>query len=160
MSLLQLIMELKGKPSSRFLRKGAFKELHFDTDFKLLYKEVDKVTKNVRLVPLAGLVYGLFCSPVFITCCPIPSSHPSPSMSTFLGALTCTSQEKITVMDLHKPTKDLMAMLLGDHKVAADDRRLLVHFRDLLEKMLMVDPEKRISIKEALNHPFIKEKLM
>lgn len=68
-------------------------------------------------------------------------------------------QEKITLLDLQKPTMDLMSMLLGDHKVAADDRRMLVHFKDLLEKMLVVDPEKRISIKEALRHPFIREKI-
>jgi len=46
--MLKLIMDLKGKLPNRLIRKGTFRELHFDANFNFLYHEVDKVTQRVR----------------------------------------------------------------------------------------------------------------
>lgn len=36
-----------------------------------------------------------------------------------------------------------------------EDLKLLTSFVDLLDKMLMLDPAKRISVRDALLHPFL-----
>lgn len=56
-------------------------------------------------------------------------------------------------------TRDLLVELLG--RVRLEDRqvRKVTQFRDLLEKVLMLDPSKRLSLNEALRHPFIVEKM-
>ncbi|KAL4452050.1 hypothetical protein ABPG75_007712 [Micractinium tetrahymenae] len=49
--------------------------------------------------------------------------------------------------------KDFSALLAGQ----SPDRRKLAQLVDLLERMMQLDPDKRISPKDALRHPFIKE---
>ena len=51
--------------------------------------------------------------------------------------------------------RDFAALLAG----AEGERRKVVQLADLLERMIALDPEKRISAKEALRHPFIKDTL-
>ena len=46
--MLKLNMELKGKMSHKMVRKGMFRENHFDSSFNFLYHTVDKVTHKVR----------------------------------------------------------------------------------------------------------------
>ncbi len=46
--MLKLMMEWKGKMPHRMVRKGMFREAHFDSSFSFLYREVDKVTEKVR----------------------------------------------------------------------------------------------------------------
>ena len=46
--MLKLNMELKGKMSHKMVRKGMFRENHFDSSFNFLYHTVDKVTQKVR----------------------------------------------------------------------------------------------------------------
>ena len=48
--MLKLNMELKGKMSHKMVRKGMFRENHFDSCFtcNFLYHTVDKVTQKVR----------------------------------------------------------------------------------------------------------------
>ncbi|PIA34629.1 hypothetical protein AQUCO_03700133v1 [Aquilegia coerulea] len=36
-----------------------------------------------------------------------------------------------------------------------EDKKMLAEFRDLLEKIFILDPEKRLTVAQALNHPFI-----
>jgi len=36
-----------------------------------------------------------------------------------------------------------------------EDSKLLVHFRDLLDRIFILDPQKRITVSQALAHPFI-----
>lgn len=45
--MLKLMMEIKGKMSHKMIRKGMFRETHFDSNFNFLYHEVDKVTQKV-----------------------------------------------------------------------------------------------------------------
>ncbi|KAL4437548.1 hypothetical protein ABPG77_003529 [Micractinium sp. CCAP 211/92] len=49
--------------------------------------------------------------------------------------------------------KDFSGLLAGQ----SPDRRKLAQLVDLLERMMQLDPDKRITPKDALRHPFIKE---
>lgn len=51
--------------------------------------------------------------------------------------------------------RDVAGLLAGQ----ATDRRKLAQLVDLLERMLALDPDRRITPKDALKHPFIKEPL-
>ena len=46
--MLKFFMDLKGKMPNKLIRKGQFKEQHFDTNCNFLYHEVDKVTERVK----------------------------------------------------------------------------------------------------------------
>lgn len=50
--------------------------------------------------------------------------------------------------------KDFGKLLQG----AEGQRRKVAQLIDLLEKMTVLDPDRRITPKDALRHPFIKEK--
>jgi serine/threonine-protein kinase PRP4 len=50
---------------------------------------------------------------------------------------------------------DFAALLAGQ----SPDRRRLASLADLLERMMALDPDRRISPKEALRHPFIKDEV-
>lgn len=47
--MLKYFMDLKGKMPNKIIRKGSFKEQHFDTNCNFLYHEVDKVTERVSI---------------------------------------------------------------------------------------------------------------
>lgn len=111
--MLKLVMDLKGKIPNRLIRKGMFREQHFDANYNFMYHEVDKVTQR----------------------------------------------EKVTVMSTISPSKDLLAEMVGYHRLPEDQQRKVTQLRDLLEKLLVTDPSKRISINQALSHPFIQEKM-
>lgn len=44
------------------------------------------------------------------------------------------------------------------HAILTSDAKKLVQFKDLLERMLMLDPAKRASVNHCLAHPFIQDK--
>lgn len=48
--MLKFFMDLKGKIPNKVIRKGTFKDLHFDGQCNFLYHEVDKVTERVRIM--------------------------------------------------------------------------------------------------------------
>jgi serine/threonine-protein kinase PRP4 len=48
-----------------------------------------------------------------------------------------------------------MGSLIASSGSADEDLKLVAHFRDLLEKIFILDPDKRMTVSEALNHPFI-----
>lgn len=112
--MLKLMMETKGKIPNRLVKKGMFREQHFDSSFNFLFMEVDKVTEK----------------------------------------------EKITVMSNVAQTRDLLSSLRGNQKLT-DEKQMkkVVQLKDFLEKCLMLDPAKRLSINQALTHPFITEKM-
>ena len=68
-------------------------------------------------------------------------------------------QEKVTVLSSISPSKDLLQELVGYQRLPEDQLRKVTQLKDLLEKILMLDPSKRISINQALTHPFIQEKM-
>uniref|UniRef100_A0A8C2TZB9 Serine/threonine-protein kinase PRP4 homolog n=1 Tax=Coturnix japonica TaxID=93934 RepID=A0A8C2TZB9_COTJA len=111
--MLKLAMDLKGKMPNKMIRKGVFKDQHFDQNLNFMYIEVDKVTER----------------------------------------------EKVTVMSTINPTKDLLADLIGCQRLPEDQRKKVHQLKDLLDQILMLDPAKRISINQALQHAFIQEKI-
>ena len=45
--------------------------------------------------------------------------------------------------------------LISSSGTVDEDPKLVAYFRDLLEKIFILDPDKRMTVSEALNHPFI-----
>ncbi|XP_069469599.1 serine/threonine-protein kinase PRP4 homolog isoform X2 [Ambystoma mexicanum] len=111
--MLKLAMDLKGKMPNKMIRKGVFKDQHFDPNLNFMYIEVDKVTER----------------------------------------------EKVTVMSTINPTKDMLADLIGCQRLPEEQRKKVHQLKDLLDQILMLDPAKRISINQALQHAFIQEKI-
>lgn len=111
--MIKLAMDLKGKMPNKMIRKGLFKDQHFDQNLNFLYIEVDKVTER----------------------------------------------EKVTMMSTINPTKDLLADLVGGQRLPEEQRKKVMQLKDLLDGTLMLDPAKRISINQALQHPFIQDKI-
>ena len=56
------------------------------------------------------------------------------------------------------PSKDLLAELIGYSRLPDDQLRKVQQLRDLLDKILMLDPAKRTPLNLALGHPFITDK--
>lgn len=48
--MLKHFMDLKGKFPNKLIKKGAFREQHFNSSCNFLSHEVDKVTERVRFV--------------------------------------------------------------------------------------------------------------
>ncbi|KAB5533086.1 hypothetical protein PHYPO_G00127690 [Pangasianodon hypophthalmus] len=111
--MIKLAMDLKGKMPNKMIRKGLFKDQHFDQNLNFLYIEVDKVTER----------------------------------------------EKVTMMSTINPTKDLLADLVGGQRLPEEQRKKVMQLKDLLDGILMLDPAKRISINQALQHSFIQDKI-
>ncbi|XP_017066313.1 serine/threonine-protein kinase PRP4 homolog [Drosophila eugracilis] len=111
--MLKFFMDVKGKIPNRIVRKGQFKEQHFDQSCNFLYHEIDKLTER----------------------------------------------EKIVVMPVVKPSRSLQQELIADQNLPDDQQRKVTQLKDLLENMFALDPAKRISLNQALLHPFIQEKM-
>ena len=45
-----LLQDFKGKLPNKIIRKGAFKDNHYDSQCNFMYHEVDKVTQKVSSV--------------------------------------------------------------------------------------------------------------
>ncbi|EFX79147.1 hypothetical protein DAPPUDRAFT_52632 [Daphnia pulex] len=111
--MLKLFMDLKGKFPNKLIRKGAFKDQHFDSSFNFLSREVDKLTER----------------------------------------------EKVVIMSTVNPIRDLQNELIGGQHLPDDQYRKVLQLRDMLDKFLMLDPTKRLTIHQALTHPFVTEKI-
>lgn len=57
------------------------------------------------------------------------------------------------------PTKDLLNDMVGRQRLPEDQRKKVVQLKDLLDQILVLDPAKRISINQALQHPYIQERI-
>jgi serine/threonine-protein kinase PRP4 len=111
--MLKYFMDVKGKFPNKVIRKGAFRDQHFDNNCNFLYHEIDKVTER----------------------------------------------EKVVVMSVVKVTRDLQAELVAGQALPSDQLRKVTQLKDMLEKALTIDPAKRISLNNALTHPFIQDKI-
>ncbi|CAG8539108.1 24574_t:CDS:10 [Dentiscutata erythropus] len=71
-----------------------------------------------------------------------------------------SNKEVVKTIVITKPTRDLKTRLLSKTSHMTDEElRLLTAFVDLLDKCLNLNPEKRLTVKEALMHPFVTGKL-
>ncbi|XP_050360819.1 uncharacterized protein LOC126780395 [Nymphalis io] len=112
--MLKYFMDLKGKIPNKIIKKGNFKDQHFDGNCNFLYHELDKITER----------------------------------------------EKIVIMSSIKPTRDLQTELAPPHhRLPAPEAKKISQLKDLLERMIMLDPAKRASVNHCLAHPFIQEKI-
>ncbi|XP_047543723.1 serine/threonine-protein kinase PRP4 homolog [Vanessa atalanta] len=112
--MLKYFMDLKGKIPNKIIKKGNFKDQHFDVNCNFLYHELDKITER----------------------------------------------EKIVIMSSIKPTRDLQTELAPPHhRLPAPEAKKISQLKDLLERMIMLDPAKRASVNHCLAHPFIQEKI-
>lgn len=48
--------------------------------------------------------------------------------------------------------KDISSIISGS---PGEDPKMLAHFKDLMERIFVLDPEKRMTVSQALSHPFI-----
>ncbi len=56
-------------------------------------------------------------------------------------------------------TKELTESLGESHPVEESLKRKVLQFKDLIDKLLMLDPSKRLAVNQALTHPFITERM-
>ncbi|XP_040160677.1 serine/threonine-protein kinase PRP4 homolog [Anopheles arabiensis] len=111
--MLKCFMDLKGKIPNKLIRKGQFKDQHFDQNCNFLSHEIDKITER----------------------------------------------EKVVVVSMIKPTRDLQQELIAGQNLPDDQIRKVSQLKDLLDKVFALDPAKRISLNHALAHPFIQDKI-
>lgn len=109
-------------------------EPHFDEHYRFIRHVKDPVTR------VRSLVFLWFNN--------ISVNY---SFSAYLQNIV---KKKESIPD--KPQTDFRAKLLS-HKSRDDSRKLVLLLQDLLEKMLTLDPNKRISVRDALKHPFIEK---
>ncbi|KAI4379155.1 hypothetical protein MLD38_005489 [Melastoma candidum] len=55
-------------------------------------------------------------------------------------------------MILNVKPKDIGSIIKG---TSDEDPKMLAHFKDLLDKIFMLDPDKRMTVQQALSHPFV-----
>lgn len=61
--MLKYFMDLKGKMPNKLIRKGTFKDQHFDSNCNFLYHEVDKVTERVsRYFTILSMILPRKCA--------------------------------------------------------------------------------------------------
>ncbi len=71
---------------------------------------------------------------------------------------TRQTQEKVTTIS-RLDTKDLTEVLIGRQRLNDDMKRKVGQLKDMLDKIFMLDPTKRLSVNQCLLHPFINEKI-
>lgn len=62
-------------------------------------------------------------------------------------------------MSVVKISRELQSELVAGQALPADQLKKVTQLKDLLEKALAIDPAKRISLNNALTHPFIQDKI-
>ena len=82
--MLKLMMQVKGKMPNKLVRRGMFRDTHFDSNFAFLYSEVDKVTEKVS--DRCYIAFYFSCLLHFSLLCFFPLSlsiFPSSSLVSF-----------------------------------------------------------------------------
>lgn len=112
--MLKYFMDLKGKIPSRILRKGKFKDQHFNYNNNFLLHKKDEFT----------------------------------------------GREKVEEMQNITITRDLYKDLKKSCKNPTSvEEKKITQLKDLLDKMLILDSNQRISSTDCLKHPFIQEEI-
>lgn len=66
-----------------------------------------------------------------------------------------TKSEKVSLLTNIPATRDIQSELIANQRLPEDQLRKVLQLKDLLDKILVIDTTKRISIKQAINHPFV-----
>jgi len=67
-----------------------------------------------------------------------------------------TKKEYVKITNITKPLRDLKEELLNSpFELKPEEKNAVLQLHDLLSKILVVDPTNRITVEEALRHPFI-----
>jgi len=69
-----------------------------------------------------------------------------------------TQREKVTTIS-NIQQRDLLEVLVGNQRFSEDMKRKVGQLKDLLDKIFMLDPAKRLSLNQCLSHSFIIEKI-
>jgi len=69
-----------------------------------------------------------------------------------------TQRDKVTVMPVINKSRSISQELRGGERLTPENNTRVTHLVDLLDKIHVIDPQKRPSISDCLNHPFIMEK--
>lgn len=69
-----------------------------------------------------------------------------------------TQRDKVTVMPVVNKSRSLSHEARGGERLTPENNTRVTHLIDLLDKIHMIDPAKRPSISDCINHPFIMEK--
>ncbi|CAH0713363.1 unnamed protein product, partial [Brenthis ino] len=112
--MLKCFMDLKGKIPSRILRKGKFKDQHFNYNNNFLLHKTDEFTGREKVVEINNLTI----------------------------------------------TRDLYKELKKSYKSpTSSEEKKIGQLKDLLDKMLILDSNQRLSATDCLKHSFIQEEL-
>jgi len=82
-----------------------------------------------------------------------------------LGVFSVVEEDPVTKKTIRrlirdaKPTKDLAKIFLRDEDMNDGERKKALQLADLLNQIFNIDPEKRMTVGEALQHPFIVERI-
>ncbi|RNA05346.1 serine threonine- kinase PRP4 -like protein, partial [Brachionus plicatilis] len=70
-----------------------------------------------------------------------------------------TKNEKVSVLSNIPVSRDIQNELIGNQRLPEDQLKKVLQLKDLLDRILVIDTSKRITIKEAMIHPFVDEKI-
>ena len=56
-------------------------------------------------------------------------------------------------------TRDLQSDLIANQRLPEEQLKKLLQLKDLLDKILVIDTTKRYTVKQAMLHPFVEEKI-
>lgn len=110
--MLKCFMDMKGRIPTKLIKKGKFKDQHFNYNNNFLLHKKDEFTGRDKVVELN-----------------------SPNITRDLGK------------ELHKCTKSL----------SPGEEKKMNQLKDLLDKMLTLDPNQRFGVADCLKHVFIQE---
>ena len=67
-------------------------------------------------------------------------------------------KDKISVLVNIPATRDLQSELIANQRLPEDQLKKVLQLKDLFDKILVIDSTKRITIKQAMLHPFVDDK--
>jgi serine/threonine-protein kinase PRP4 len=128
--MLKLMMRLKGQMPARLIKGGKFAHDHFDSHCSFLSRDVDAVTgrETVKQISIAAKpIWDLKRR------CLLPGHTPGNGDDSGVQ----------------------QALVAAQQALLPEERALVLHLINLLEGCLALDPSRRMSALEALQHPFL-----